>query len=35
MNADLCLGTGSWGSFYEGFYTAMIDAFQPGIVFAM
>lgn len=24
-------GTGSWGSFYEGFYTAMIDAFQPGV----
>jgi hypothetical protein len=31
INADLCIGIGSWGSFFRGFYTAVIDAFQPGV----
>jgi hypothetical protein len=31
INADLCVGLGSWGTFFRGFYTALIDAFQPGV----
>jgi len=31
INADLCVGLGSWGTFFRGFYTAVIDAFQPGV----
>lgn len=30
-NADLCAGVGTWDGWYRGFYTAMIEAFQPGI----
>ncbi len=30
MNADLCMGIGTFDSFYKGMYMAMIDAFQPG-----
>ena len=31
MNADLCSGVGTWDGWYMGFYTAMIEAFRPGI----
>jgi hypothetical protein len=29
--SDLCLGAGTWRSFYQLFYSIAIDAFQPGI----
>ena len=30
IQSDLCLGLGTWASFYRAFYAAAIDAFQPG-----
>lgn len=29
--SDLCLGLGTWRSFYQQFYSTAIDAFQPGV----
>ena len=31
LQSDLCLGLGTWVSFYRAFYAAAIDAFQPGV----
>ena len=31
LQNDLCLGLGTWVSFYRAFYAAVIDAFQPGL----
>ena len=31
INADLCLGLGTWAGFFRSFYAAAIDAFQPGV----
>lgn len=29
--SELCDGIGTWASFYRGYYTAAISAFQPGV----
>jgi hypothetical protein len=31
VNRNLCMGVGTWDGWYEGFYNAIIDAFQPGL----